>query len=246
MNILYSKNHFTKLISQAYLDYQKIFSFENAPKLAIEWFDDPETTYSFLVKDYDHSQNTIVVNISKTAPIIYRLDFRACLFHEFTHIMDLVSCHEQLNKDNSNFTDLSEIHASIVEIDTRIRLSENKHITYETEIPILGTAKTLKEYINSEISDIQEFYADALTKHDLNCIARSWKHLLYYFAKWIYLYDKKLSFPIVIKGIPQSFCYSLSSCAANIFKSNSLLDLLDTDTISLIDSTRIKYLESFF
>lgn len=246
MNILYSKSDFAELISQVYLDYQKIFSFENAPKLVIKWFDDPEKTYSFLVTDYDHSKNTAVINISETAPIIYRLDFNVCLFHEFTHIMDMVCCFEQTYENNSNFADLTEIHASIVEIDTRVRLSEKEPISYETEIPVLGTYKKLKDYIDSEIDDIQELYSDALTKHDLYCITRSWKHLLYYFAKWIYLYDKKLSFPIVIKGIPQSFCYSLSSCAANIFKSNSLLDLLDTDTISLIDSTRIKYLESFF
>lgn len=246
MNALYSKSDFAKLILQSYLDYQRIFSFENAPKLVIKWFDDPKVSHSFFVTDYDRSRNIIVINISETAPIIYQLDFKTCLFHEFTHIWDLVSCFEQTNECNSVFIDLSEIHASIIEIDTRIRLSKEEHISYETEIPVLGTYKRLKDYIKSEIIDIQEFYTNATTKHDLDYMARSWKHLLYYYGKWIYLYDKRLSFPFVIKGIPESFCFALSSYAADIFKANNLVDLFDSDIIERIESTHDEYLESFF
>lgn len=246
MNALYSKSDFAKLILQAYLDYQKTFSFNNAPKLSIEWFDDPKKTHSFSVTNYDYSRNTIIIRISKMAPIIYQLDFRACLFHEFTHIRDLVSCFNQANRNNSVFIDLSEIHASIIEIDTRIRLSEDEHISYETEIPVLGTYIRLKDYIESEINNIQEFYTNATTKHNLDCMARSWKHLLYYYGKWIYLYDKRLSFPFVINGIPESFCFALSSYAADIFKVNNLVDLFDSDIIKRIESTHDEYLKSFF
>ncbi len=118
---------------------------------------------------------------------LHKLDIEPTLYHEFTHIWDMIEIRKVGNIQEIVHPCLSELHAAYVEFRHRLHITGAEKITLKTEIPVCCETESVETYLNNIKDDICDSLKNLTTSHDLNIIPHIWKQTQYLCADLCYI-----------------------------------------------------------